>query len=91
VKTRFGRNQGFHQRKAIFYDPLAVESGDFQQLTSEILNELAVESWKSIFEAKDKNRSFLTGYEGVPAYQRNENCLQRIRHQRFEEIFVNHM
>jgi hypothetical protein len=49
VKTRFGRNQGFHQRKAIFYDPLAVESGDFQQLTCGILNELAVESWKSIF------------------------------------------
>jgi hypothetical protein len=49
VKTRFERNQGFHQRKAIFYDPLAVESGEFQQLTCEILNELVVESWKGIF------------------------------------------
>jgi hypothetical protein len=49
VKTRFERNQGFHQCKAIFYDPLAIESGDFQQLTYGILNELAVESWKSIF------------------------------------------
>ena len=78
MKTCFERNQGFQQHKVIFYDPLAMESGDFQQLTREILNELAVERWKSIFEAKDKNGSFLTGYEGVPAYQRNENCLQRI-------------
>ena len=91
MKNRFGRNQGFHQRKAIFYDPLVVESGDFQQLTNEILNQLVVESWKSIFEVKDKNRSFLTSYEGVPAYQRDQNRLQRIRHQRFEDIFVNHM
>jgi hypothetical protein len=49
LKARFGRSQGFQQRKSIFYDPLAVESGDFQQLTREILNELAVESWKSNF------------------------------------------
>jgi hypothetical protein len=49
VKTHFERNRGFHQRKAIFYDPLAVESDGFQQLTRDKLNELAVESWKSKF------------------------------------------
>jgi hypothetical protein len=49
VKTHFECNQGFHQRKAIFYDPLVVENDGFQQLTREKLNELVVESWKSNF------------------------------------------
>ena len=35
--------------------------------------------------------SFLTGYEGVLEYQGNENHLQRIRHQIFEEILKPHV